>query len=43
MEPQAWADLSNLALYSAMLMLTIAMIFFAASFAGRRGGLLSRP
>jgi len=36
MTPQQWADLSNLAIYAAMLVLVLAMVFFAASFAGRR-------
>ena len=36
MTAQQWADLSNLAIYSTMFVLVLAMIFFAASFAGRR-------
>ncbi len=35
MTAQQWADLSNIAIYSAMLVLVLAMVFFAASFAGR--------
>ncbi len=36
MTAQQWADLSNMAIYSTMFVLVLAMIFFAASFAGRR-------
>jgi cytochrome c-type biogenesis protein CcsB len=36
MTAQQWADLSNVAIYSTMFVLVLAMIFFAASFAGRR-------
>ena len=36
MTAQQWADMSNMAIYSAMFVLVLAMVFFAAAFAGRR-------
>ncbi len=36
MTAQQWADISNIAIYSAMLVLVLAMVFFAAAFASRR-------
>ncbi len=36
MSAESLADLSNVLIYSSMLVLTIAMVFFAVSFAGRR-------
>ena len=42
MTPQQWADLSNLAIYAAMLVLVLAMVFFAASFAGRRSSAVTQ-
>ncbi len=43
MTTEDWVLLSNIAVYTAMFILVLAMVFFAASFAGRTGAGSPKP